>query len=390
MLATLGGHDNIVSDLLARNSVDVDHLDLDKRTSLSYAADIGYVDIARFLVASGANINSEDIRKRTPLIWATIQGGYKVVDFLLSFKNVNVDHRDIDNRTSLSHAAEAGSEDIMELLMKSGANGMHVNNDGHNCFWLLLRNRRCPTRKSSNPFRVYFLVACLLDPNFRDLEGRTLLSWAAEYGDDAMVEALLQNGADPNLQDDKGSTRSTYTFCKTPIIWALEKKQWSTVQVLKEKDTNSLHLILKESDIIGDKETLELVQAFIDSKYNIDQVDAEGKRPLHLASNMPNAGFAMVLVLAAAVLDSRDNSSKTPLQYAFMKGNEGVIQVLIENGADIEPIGSECWLNLRTEPRRYVELTRQNTRQSYVFKQTAVHNDPDWVACAGKYKLWCV
>jgi ankyrin repeat protein len=64
-LATLGGHKNIISDLLARNSVDIDHPDLDNRTLLSYAADLGYVDMARFLVASGANINSEDIRKRT-------------------------------------------------------------------------------------------------------------------------------------------------------------------------------------------------------------------------------------------------------------------------------------------------------------------------------------
>jgi hypothetical protein len=97
---------------------------------------------------------------------------------------------------------------------------------------------------------------------------------------------------------------------RTPIIWALEEKQWFIVWMLNEKDTNSLHLLLKESHILGEKETLELVQSLVDSEYNIQ---------------LSNAGFARVLVSAEPALDSRDNSSKTPLQYAFMKGSEGVI-----------------------------------------------------------------
>ncbi|KAL2812245.1 ankyrin repeat-containing domain protein [Aspergillus cavernicola] len=385
--AAMSGHEHIVLDFLSNATVNVDHQDHSGRTPLSYAAELGYVDITRRLVASGGDIDLEDIGKRTPLVWATIRGCCKVVDCLLSFNNANVDHQDIDNRTSLSHAAEAGNEVIMDLLMKSGADGMHANKDGHTCFWFLLKSRQCQPNYSGNPFRLVFLVAYLSNPDFRDLKGRTLLSWAAEYGDDAMVQALLENGADPNLQDNKEPTCTTHTFCRTPIIWALKNKHWSTVRMLNEKDTTSLHLLLKESHIVGEIDALELVQGLVDSKYNIEQVDTEGKRPLHLASNLSNADLARVLVSAEPALDARDNSSKTPLQYAFMQGNEGAIQLLLENGADIESIESECWLKLRAEPRLYVELTRQGTRQSYVFKPTAVQNDSHWIPRAEKYRL---
>lgn len=306
------------------------------------------------------------------------------MECLLSFENANVDHPDINNRTSLSHAAEAGRYDIMELLINSGADLMHSNEDGHTCFWFLLRNRQLD---SSRPI---YLHALLLNPDSRDPKGRTLLSWAAEYGDKAMVVALLRKGADPNLQDNS----TTDTFCKTPIIWALENKHWSAVSVLSKKDTNSLHLIIEKSRSIGERETLELVQGLVDSKYNIEQTNAEGKCPLHLASELSNADLVRVLVSAEPALkpslDARDNSSKTPLQYAFESRNEGAIQVLLKDGVDIGSIESDCCFKLRAEPRLCVELTRQSTRQSYVFKQTAVQNISHWVPRAGEYRLWCV
>jgi FOG: Ankyrin repeat len=97
------------------------------------------------------------------------------------------------------------------------------------------------------------------------------------------------------------------------------------------------------------------VQGLVGAKYNIEQADAEGKRPLHIASNLSNSDFARVLMSAKPTLDARDNSCKTPLQYAFMQRNEEVIKILLESGADIESIKSKCWFKLRTELGLYVD-----------------------------------
>jgi hypothetical protein len=59
-------------------------------------------------------------------------------------------------------------------------------------------------------------------------------------------------------------------FRKTPLIWALENEKESIVQVLKGIDRDSLHLLLRETSIIGEQKALDLVRALIDQGYNIN------------------------------------------------------------------------------------------------------------------------
>ncbi|KAL5041151.1 hypothetical protein BDW71DRAFT_192317 [Aspergillus fruticulosus] len=44
-----------------------------------------------------------------------------IVADLLCIESVNADLRDVDNRTPLSYAAESGYDNIVQLLVKSGA-----------------------------------------------------------------------------------------------------------------------------------------------------------------------------------------------------------------------------------------------------------------------------
>jgi hypothetical protein len=72
------------------------------------------------------------------------------------------------------------------------------------------------------------------DPDSEDIEGRTPLSRAAEYGHDAVVELLLSNGSvDPNSKDSDG---------RTPLNWAVRHERITAVKLLLAKygiDVNS-------------------------------------------------------------------------------------------------------------------------------------------------------
>ena len=73
-------------------------------TALIYASKWGHKNTARALLKRGADPNIEDnINKRTPLIWATINKYRKVNKVLFEFGAV-VDYKDINGRTALFYA----------------------------------------------------------------------------------------------------------------------------------------------------------------------------------------------------------------------------------------------------------------------------------------------
>jgi ankyrin repeat protein len=62
--------------------------------------------------------------------------------------------------------------------------------------------------------------------DLEDKDGRTLLSWAAQMGHDAVVKSLLKSGkVDADSEDEDG---------RTPMLWAAESRHVAVVQLLLE------------------------------------------------------------------------------------------------------------------------------------------------------------
>jgi ankyrin repeat protein len=324
-----------------------------------------------------------------------------VVQILLATGLVDVDHKDRDGRTAFFHAASLGYEDIMELLMQNDANAFCADNEGHTPFWVLLRtrSRRQKYGPQQNPFQIIHLIMLLPDPDVKDQDGRTLLSWAAERGDEAMAQALVQRDGNPNIRDPEQWAAAQHSnlnrtdpadviFRKTPLIWALENEKESIVQLLKDIDRDSLHLLLRETSIIGERKALDLVRALIGKGYNINRTDAEGKTPLHLACTMADDQFASTLISGRAHLNIKDNSRKTPLQYALMEKRVNTVRELLKHGADIKSIPSDLWLALRNKAPDYVQLSQMPSGQNHTMELINVMEKSPWIPSDGERRLW--
>ena len=113
-----------VTDLIAAG-VDINKPDpATEQTPLVKAITDGLEDIARILVANGADVNQSDTMFRTPILWAVFSGNYNLVKLLIE-KDAKLSCGVLDN------AIEKGDEKLVELLINSGVDlfsGRHVLN----------------------------------------------------------------------------------------------------------------------------------------------------------------------------------------------------------------------------------------------------------------------
>ena len=91
-----------------------------KRTLLHKAAETGDFTICNILIDKGADVNKEDIKKKTPL-WCAAKKGHKDVCSVLIQKGAIVDKTDIDWKTALWIAASKRHQEVCQILIHNGA-----------------------------------------------------------------------------------------------------------------------------------------------------------------------------------------------------------------------------------------------------------------------------
>ncbi|MET4634600.1 ankyrin repeat domain-containing protein [Kaistia defluvii] len=166
--AVARGDETAVADLLAK-SVDVDARNADGATALLVATHQNRVGIARQLILAGADVNAKDRIQDSPYLYAGARGHLEILKLALAH---GADLRSTNRYggTALIPAAERGHVETVRTLIEAGVAVDHVNNLG----WTAL------------------LEAILLgDGGERHV---------------AIVQLLLEGGADPSLPDRDGVT----------------------------------------------------------------------------------------------------------------------------------------------------------------------------------------
>ena len=139
----------------------------------------------------------------------------------------------------------------------------------------------------------------------RDYWGMTALMWAACDGEAALVRDLLEAGAAVSARSD---------IDQTALCYAAMRNEAGVVRILLAAGA---------------------------------QVDERGHRQgtaLHNAVAMCSLDVAQVLVAHGADVNARDCSGQTPLMVAAARNenSEGMIELLIESGADLYALDDEA------------------------------------------------
>ena len=110
-----------VREYLKAHPEHVNYEDYIKRTPLVYAVIDGNVDLVQLLIDHDADVNHEDYFKETPLFDASLKGHVEVVRLLIG-RGADVNHENKLKQTPLFKAAEDGNVDRVRLLLDCGAN----------------------------------------------------------------------------------------------------------------------------------------------------------------------------------------------------------------------------------------------------------------------------
>jgi ankyrin repeat protein len=115
-MASKKGSKDILKFLVEKGA-DPDTRNIWKETPLHQASKAGHIDIIRFLLGAGANANSQSKGDETPLHWASHKGFREIVSYLLHH-GAKPDSQDDCCNTPLHNAARKGHLEIVQDLVQ--------------------------------------------------------------------------------------------------------------------------------------------------------------------------------------------------------------------------------------------------------------------------------
>ena len=190
---------------------------------LHFAAWQGRVQMIRYFIGKGLNVDTTDSSGRTPLHAACWSGMAETVRVLLE-QNATVDSRNANGATSAMGSARMGHADILDILLESGADLNATDKNGHGLVEYAaaggrdkiaqaLKDRNATIRSplhvaaGSNDLKgLKKLLAQGLEVDQRDGWGGTALLFAASGGKTETLTYLLKKGADSSISDKLGFT----------------------------------------------------------------------------------------------------------------------------------------------------------------------------------------
>ena len=252
----------------------------DGYTPLQVAARDNNVELSKFLIQHGAEVNTKSDNGLTPLLLAAYHN-YVDADVakLMLEQGAEVNTKNSDGDTPLQVAARFNSVELAKLLLEHRAEVDTKSDNGYTPLHVAARFNSVELAK--------VLIAHLAEVNTKDNDGYTPLHVAARENSSELAKLLLEHRSEVSTKDNDGHT--------------------------------PLHIAARENSV-------DVAKVFIAHP---------GYYPLHDAARDNNAELAKFLIQCGAEVNSKDIGGYTPLHVAAHDNRVQLAKLLIEHKADI-------------------------------------------------------
>lgn len=259
-------------------------------TPLMYAARQGSLAVARVLVEAGADLNLKDPEGTTALVLAILNLHFDTAALLVE-KGADPNLAD-----GTGMAALYATVDMNTLGEVYGRPARRFSEQ-----WSALDLIRLLLRRGANPnaqLRLPTLYRAHTPGEGTLAEGSTPLMRAAKNGDAAAMRLLLDNGADPGLTQNNGTT----------------------ALMMAAGLGRGLGVFAK--DYATEAQMLEGVKVLVARGVDVNAANDKGQTALHFAA-LSSDSIVQFLGEHGARLDAKDKQGRTPLDMALGAGGPG-------------------------------------------------------------------
>ncbi|XP_057313101.1 serine/threonine-protein phosphatase 6 regulatory ankyrin repeat subunit B-like isoform X3 [Hydractinia symbiolongicarpus] len=396
-LAAKCGHADVALYFVKRG-VPIQMPNKEGAVALHEAAKQGHVHVVRALISKGALTNTLTKDKYTPLHTAVRYGKHLVVQILLGIGASVNEQGGSKNETALHLAAKLQrfSEQVVEMLIKSGARINEENMEGDTALHVAIKHRNYPVVKmliqngafvevkneaGETPLHLaikYMTVAIaleIIDDMKKDMEvdafvkavndvnkeGETALHYCANirpkienkrtYTD--LCKLLLDNHAELNLMTNTTEETPLHYCCRggnsdvlRMILGGMTAKEASKASNQQNKGCWSPLLIACERGYAG------VVRILLENHSRVDIFDEYGKAALHIACENGHLECAELLLEQKAYVNAKTKLGLTAVSLASASGHNQLVELLITKyGAahDILALNKRSALHLAAE-----------------------------------------
>lgn len=176
---------------------------------------------------------------------------------------------------------------------------------------------------------LFSLILCQNGTGLAQTDGQiTDFAKAAKFNDVSTVKSLLSRGVSPNTTDPKGE----------PMLnLAIKDRSDDVIQLLIANKATDVDLSNKSGEtplmMASIDGNLPLVKTLVQQRKA--QIDHIGWTPLHYACAKGHFEVAQYLIANGAIIDSLSPGNTTPLMMAVQSGNEALVKLLLDKGADL-------------------------------------------------------
>jgi ankyrin repeat protein len=350
-----------IAKFFIENGADIDIVDENEDTLLVLAIKAGLWDLAKILI-NNPKLDLDDINHPnkdgdTALILSV--SNLEIVQLLLN-RGANIHHKNVKECDAFLMSCSKGSLDITKLLLVNGADINTVSVYGNNALFIAYQNDKLDTVKflldekiniqyinngenilisviytKPNIEAFKLLVEAGANVNFQNPEGETPLMKAVYAGWTDYVKILLENGANPNLENSKGDTA---------LLKVINENALEIIQLLIQYGANANHISHYDENALFKTAECGLAAAtkfLLENGVNPDQQNDTGLTPLILAS-FQSYFDGDYINTAKFLLEHNANpdlytveEKTTALHQAMLKNNPDMIKLLVENDANV-------------------------------------------------------
>jgi len=408
VIAAAYGNVEIMSLLLQHKDIDINVKIRGGEMAVHHAAKEGWTQILDMLIKRGAKFDEQDETGDTPLLLAAKCGHYDIVQNLIR-NGANVNHRNYEGHDAWYYAIE--DEDDNSLL-----ENLVIATRKQEMLW---RHPLCIAASLGKIDKVQFLLKMHIDPlsvdaddntflhhaamnnkhevlekfhttisiNVQNKRGNTPLHIACYRGLSQSVQVLLQCKAKADIKNNKGETalhvagHSKHITAETVrllVEYTIKTHAWESLNAKDLEGNNALHIAGKHA-----KPDVLWEFRFVPFKDR----DKDGLIPLHEAvrPGQPEALNKMLDIFESMKRDARINeqtyeSSETVLHLAADEGHSGCVKRLIGLGADLAIKDANGDTVLHRLTRAFVEDSKNANRHMEVI-DVVLDNVVTW---------WCI